>query len=146
MDKERLRTVLGPGADRYLRKFAKIEHVHGWVPGWNTAAFLHSTAWLWYRRMYGWSLLNLCAPLLLLLFLVFVVQWFVSERYLNAISVVVAALYGLFVFGAVPAYADSFYYRFLKRRHWRGKPPSRWTLAGAILLVALPIAIAYSLA
>jgi polyferredoxin len=146
MDSERLRTVLGPRKDRYLAKFARTEHVRGWVPGWNTAAFLHSTAWLWYRRMYGWSLLNLFAPVLLLFVLVFVVQWFVPESSMNAITAVTGALYGLFMFVAVPVYADTFYYRFLKRRHWRGKPPSPWTLAGAILLIVVPLAIAYAAA
>ncbi|MGH8765255.1 MAG: hypothetical protein ACRET8_06025, partial [Burkholderiales bacterium] len=101
MDTERLRTVLGPRRDRYLAKFARIERVRGWVPGWNTAAFLHSTAWFWYRRMYGWSLLNLFAPLLLLAFLLFVVQWLLPDRYIGPTGTALAFLYLVFVFGLV---------------------------------------------
>ncbi|MGH8766496.1 MAG: hypothetical protein ACRET8_12340, partial [Burkholderiales bacterium] len=89
--------------------------------------------------MYGWSLLNLFAPLLLLAFLLFVVQWLVPDRYISPTGTALAFLYLVFVFGLVPVYADVFYYRHLKRRYWRQKPPSAWTLAGAIVLIVVPL-------
>src|SRR5512135_650176 len=78
MDPEALRTAIGRNAPHYLAHFERMQRSgRTWLPGWNSAAFLHSTGWFWYRRMYGWALLNLAAPVLLLLLLVFVVRWLV---------------------------------------------------------------------
>ena len=139
-----MRAAIGPRAERYLKSFERIERAGGWAPGWNSAAFLHSSAWLWYRRMYGWSLLNLFAPLLLGMLFVFGLQFVLPKEMHEAAWTALAIGYVVFTFLVVPVLADAFYYRRLKRREFAVRPPTGWTLAGALLLVmALPAYLVY---
>ena len=142
--REKMRAAVGPRADRYLKSFERIERSGGWAPGWNAAAFVHSSAWLWYRRMYGWSLLNLFAPLLLGALFVFGLRRILPESVLEVAWTVLAVGYFAFTFVAVPVLADTFYFRRLKRRDFAVKPPTGWTLAGALLVVmVLPSYMVY---
>ena len=111
-----------------------------WAPGWNWAAFLHSTGWFWYRRMYGWSILNLIAPVLVTVSLTLVVQGMVPESYQSHVFGAGLVAYFLFVFLVVPAFADSLY------RQVARKPPSWLTALGALLIIAIPACIAYAVA
>jgi len=144
MNVEELRAAIGRNADRYLRRFERIAASDGgWVPGWNSAVFVHSTAWFCYRRMYGWAFLNLFAPFLLLFGVVFVGGWLAPGANLDRALVVVAAAYLLAVFVVVPVCADAIYFQ--RIRAGRCKPPSIWTALGAagcvIAWMALVIAM-----
>ena len=109
-----------------------------WAPGWNWAAFLHSTGWFWYRRMYGWSILNLIAPVLVTVSLTLAVQGMVPENYRSHVFGAGLIAYFLFVFFVVPVFADS-----LCRQGVR-KPPSWATALGALLIIVIPACIAYA--
>ena len=156
MDTERWRAAIGPRADDYLKRFEKIKRAGGgWSPGWNSAACLHSTGWFWYRRMYGWALLNFFGPVLLLvllgfvnMLLVFVDEWIGPNRNLGtqvamtAIGYLVAVFvpgYLATVFVLLPVYADSIYFRHLKRKNLTATRPSAWTALGAFGLALVPL-------
>jgi hypothetical protein len=66
---------------RYLKHFERMQaRDRAWLPGWNFAAFLHSTGWFWYRRMYAWSILNLLAPLFYVLFITLALRPLVPDE------------------------------------------------------------------
>ena len=144
MDPEALRAAIGRNATHYLAHFERMQRSgRTWLPGWNSAAFLHSTGWFWYRRMYGWALLNLAAPVLLLLLLVFVVRWLVpADEGMDAVAAYAFVAYLVLVFLVLPVFADSLYLRGLLRAR-APKPPSAWTALGTLLIVALPGGLAY---
>jgi Pilin (bacterial filament) len=128
-----------PLSGHYLRHFERMRACNrAWLPGWNFAAFLHSTGWFWYRRMYAWSLLNLIAPLLLLLVLVFAVRWLVSDDVMVMVLAAAGIAYLIAVFVLLPLYADSLYLHRLMREGKAPKPPSVFTALGALLLIAIP--------
>lgn len=136
------RATLGRNADRYLKHFQKISASgRRWVAGWNSAAFLHSTGWFCYRRMYGWALLNLCAPWILLFALLFVGGWIAPRANLDAAALLLLAIYLACVFILVPLFADSLYYRHLVARLPQARPPSVWTALGAAASVLLYFAV-----
>ena len=84
-----VRAALGANAERYERRFTRIAAAgHRWVPGWNSAAFLHSTAWFFYRRMYVLALLNFLAPWALLVTLAVVAP----RSNLDTVALVVFAI------------------------------------------------------
>lgn len=133
-----------PLRGRYLRHFERMQAANRtWVPGWNFAAFLHSTGWFWYRRMYAWSILNLIAPVLALFLLVFVVQWLLPERGMAAAVAAIGIVYLLLVFVLLPLYADSLYLYRLKRDGKAPRPPSVFTALGALVVIVVPAYIAY---
>jgi len=137
--REKLRAGLGRNAGHYLRHFERMQSGgRTWVPGWNFAAFVHSTGWFWYRRLYGWALLNLVAPLLLLMLLTFVVQWFVPEDSMGFATAAAGIAYLGLSFVLAPVYADSLYLYRLKRGGVAPRPPSSWTALGALLIIAIP--------
>ncbi|HUK05408.1 MAG TPA: pilin [Burkholderiales bacterium] len=147
MDPESLRAAFGRNGGRYLRHFERMQHAgRTWLPGWNFAAFLHSTGWFWYRRMYGWSLLNLTAPLLLLFALVFGVRWLVSGDGMGVALAATGVAYLLSVFVLLPLYADSLYLARLRREGKAPRPPSALTAIGALALIAIPGWMAYAAA
>jgi type IV pilus assembly protein PilA len=127
-DTAQLRAALGANADQYRRRFDRIEASgRRWLPGWNSAAFLHSTAWFFYRRMYLFALLNFLAPWILLFALVFMG---------GSATPVLVVFGGYFagVFILIPLFADSIYYRHLAARLAKARPPSLWTALGATAL------------
>jgi type IV pilus assembly protein PilA len=133
-----------PLQGRYLRHFERMQAANRtWLPGWNLAAFLHSTGWFWYRRMYAWSILNLIAPILLLLLLIFVVQWFVPEGGMGYAMAAAGVAYLGLSFVLLPLYADSLYLYRLKRDGRPPKPPSAFTALGALVVIVVPAYIAY---
>jgi type IV pilus assembly protein PilA len=136
-----------PLRGRYAGHFERMKASgRSWLPGWNWAAFLHSTGWFWYRRMYAWSLLNLVAPVLLLFLLIFVVQWFVPEGGMGIAMAAAGVLHLLLVFVLLPLFADSLYlYRYAKDGQ-APKPPSSFTAAGAAMLIVVPAAMAWAVA
>jgi hypothetical protein len=141
---EKLRAAFGRNAGHYLKHLERLRRAdRTWLPGWNVAAFLHSTGWLWYRRMYGWSILNLIAPVLLLLLLIFVVQWFVPEGGMGYAMAAAGVAYLFLSFVLVPAYADSLYLYRLKRNGKLPAPPSAWTGFGALLVIVVPALMVY---
>lgn len=134
-----------PLGARYLRHFERMRaQDRTWVAGWNFAAFLHSTGWFWYRRMYGWSLLNLMAPVLCLLLLVFVVQWLVPEGAMGTAVAATGVVYLLAVFVLLPMYADSLYLARLQRGGTAPRPPSAFTALGALVIIVVPGYIVYA--
>jgi hypothetical protein len=134
-----------PLRGRYAGHFERMKASgRRWLPGWNWAAFLHSTGWFWYRRMYAWSLLNLVAPVLLLFLLIFVVQWFVPEGGMGIAMAAAGVLHVLLVFVLLPLFADSLYlYRYAKDGR-APKPPSYLTAAGALVVIVVPAAMAWA--
>ena len=142
--REKLRAGLGRNAGHYLRHFERMQSSgRTWVPGWNFAAFLHSTGWFWYRRLYGWALLNLVAPLLLLMLLIFVVQWFVPEGSMGFAMAAAGIAYLGLSFVLAPLYADSLYLYRRKRGGSAPRPPSLLTAFGALLLIVIPAWMIY---
>lgn len=136
-DEAQWRAALGRNADRYLKHFQRISASgRRWMPGWNSAAFLHSSGWFCYRRMYGWAFLNLFAPWILLIGLVFIGGWIAPAVNLDALALALLVVYLICVFVPVPIFADSLYYRHLAARLQKAKPPSIWTgtSAGALVL------------
>jgi hypothetical protein len=88
-----------PLRGRYLRHFERMQaRDRSWLPGWNFGAFLHSTGWFWYRRMYAWSVLNLIAPVLFIFLLVVVVQGLLPESAREVGVAVLGIAYLLLVF------------------------------------------------
>ena len=142
---ERWRAAIGRNAERYVGRFKRIEEAGGWAPGWNMAAFLHSTGWFCYRRMFGWALLNLSAPFVLLFALVITARAFAPSANLDYPLLILAAAYLLAVFVLVPRFADSIYYRSLRARLADAqsvpRPPSVWTEVGGFALGAVWFAI-----
>ena len=142
MEPERWRAAIGPRADRYLKRFEKIERAGGgWVPGWNVAACLHSTGWFWYRRMYDWAWVNFFAPVLMLVPLVPVSIWMGPEVNLATAAAIIATGYLATVFVLLPMYADSIYFRHLKKRERKDPAalrPSAWTALGAFGIALVP--------
>ena len=133
-----------PLSGHYLRHFERMQaRNRTWVPGWNFAAFLHSTGWFWYRRMYGWSLLNLMAPIFCLFLLVFVVQWLVPEGDMGTAVAATGVVYLLAVFVLLPLYADSLYLARFRREGKAPRPPSVFTAFGALAIIVVPGYIAY---
>lgn len=130
----RLRGAVGRNAERYLRVFERIAAKGGWAPGWNTAAFLHSTAWFCYRRMYGWAVLNLLAPFITIAISLAVAV--VLREYADLLVFFALVIYLLLVFVWVPVYADSLYYRSISKRladpQATPRPPSAWTALGGL--------------
>ena len=143
---ERWRAAIGANADRYLRHFRRIRDAGGWAAGWNTAAFLHSTGWFWYRRMYGWSGFNALAPFLVLALLL-TLGMAAPRSNLDTIAAIVGLAYVVAVFVLIPVIADSIYYRQLGKRladpRATPPPPSALTLIGALGMGALWLCIVY---
>jgi hypothetical protein len=114
-----------------------------WIPGWNIAAFLHSTGWFWYRRMYAWSILNLLAPLFYVLFITLALRPIVPDEQMGHAIAASGIAYLLLVFVLVPVFADSLYLA----GHLRGgkvpKPPSAFTAIGAVLIIVVPAYVAW---
>ena len=131
--------AIGPNADRYMRVFDRIaQKGGGWVPGWNMAAFLHSTGWFCYRRMYGFAFINLLA--LGLLWINELFEGFLVLLLHPVPGGMLIGAYGLIAFVVVPVFADSLYFRHLKKRlasacdqYENGTTygPSKWTEVGA---------------
>lgn len=114
-ERDRWRSAIGANADRYLAIFDRISAAGGWRAGWNLAAFLHSTGWFCYRRMYGWAFLNLFG--LPLLFYAVVATWGAfAQEYSVFVFLFPVIVYLVMVWVLVPLFADSLYYRSLKRR------------------------------
>src|SRR5262245_23040024 len=142
----RWRAAIGANAERYLQRFRRIRDAGGWAVGWNTAAFLHSTGWFWYRRMYGWAGFNALAPFLVLALLL-AIGMAAPRSSLDSITVIVGLAYVAAVFVLLPVLADSIYYRQLGKRladpRATPRPPSALTLAGAIGMGVLWLCIVY---
>jgi type IV pilus assembly protein PilA len=143
---ERWRLAIGANADRYLGRFRRINAAGGWATGWNMAAFLHSTGWFWYRRMYTWAAFNLLAPFLVLALLLGI-GLLVPRSNLDSVAGLFALVYVVAVFVLVPIVADSIYYRQLGSRladpRAEPRPPSALTLMGALGMGLLWLCIIY---
>jgi len=133
IETSRWEAALGRNAKHYLKAFERIRARGRWAPGWNSAAFLHSSAWFCYRRMYGLGLLNFFAPALLLIFFL--------SLHVDAALAYIAAGYLVCVFVVLPVFADSIYYEHLKERLERARPPSVWTGLAASGVVAASIGL-----
>ena len=142
---EHWRSAIGWNADYYLQRFPRIAKAGGWAPGWNMAAFLHSTGWLFYRRMFGWALLNFIAPLVLLFAVIVTAGALAPRANLDTAALVIGMVYLFAVFVLMPLFADSIYYQGLKRSHAdpqsTPRPPSAWTALGGIALGVLWVAV-----
>ena len=143
---ERWRAAIGANADRYLQRFRRIREAGGWAAGWNMAAFLHSTGWFWYRRMYGWAGFNALAPFLVLALLL-AIGMVAPRSSLDSIAAIAGLLYAVAVFILIPLIADSIYYRQLANRladpRATPRPPSAMTLVGAVGMGVLWLCIVY---
>ena len=143
---ERWRSAIGANADHYLKRFKRIGEAGGWAPGWNMAAFLHSTGWFCYRRMFGLAGLNLLAPFVLLFVLV-AVGSLVQHSNIDSFAAILGVLYLVGMFVVLPVFADSIYYRRLRARfddpRAKLKAPSALTMIGAFAAGTLWLAIVY---
>jgi hypothetical protein len=110
----------------------------GLKPGWNWWAFLHSSAWFAYRRLYFLAALNLLAPWVLLIGTLFATQGLGNDASLFAV-LAAFALYLLAAWIAVPVFADALYARRMQAAPL--KPPSAWTGAAAAAAVVLSLPI-----
>ncbi len=96
----------------YTNAFNEFENASGaWRPSWNWGAFICSSGWFFYRRMFVYGAINLA--LLLLVALPFTAHLTPEE---SAITQGVLWCYVLAAFVVVPLAANWFYYRHLKRR------------------------------
>ena len=139
------RRAIGRNADRYMKVFDRIERKGGgWVPAWNAAAFFHSTGWFCYRRMYGYAVLNLLAWPLLILGCVWFASLLKSDGNLDFAFSMLFIAYGVVVLILVPVFADSLYFRSLRKGFERARGPSveselrgpsGWTTLGALAFV-----------
>jgi hypothetical protein len=137
----------GWNAGHYRKHFERMQRAGKiWLAGWNFAAFLHSTGWFWYRRMYGWSVLNLITPVVLLLMVVSVVQWLAPGNDMKLPVAAAGACYLVLVFGLLPLYADSLYLYRLKKDGKVPRPPSILTAIGALLIIVIPALMVYVVA
>jgi type IV pilus assembly protein PilA len=143
---ERWRSAIGPNADDYLRRFKRIGDAGGWAPSWNMAAFLHSTGWFCYRRMFDWAGLNLLAPFVLLIAML-LVAFVTPHSNLDSLAGILVLLYLVVVFVLLPVLADSIYYRRLRARladpQAKVRTPSSFTMLGAFGTGALWLCIVY---
>jgi hypothetical protein len=114
-----------------------------WLAGWNFGAFLHSTGWFWYRRMYAWSLLNLIAPLIYVLFITLVLRPLLPDERMGYAVAATGIVYLLIVFVLVPVFADSLYLGPYFKEGKAPKPPSAFTAIGALVLVVVPAYMAW---
>lgn len=95
----------------YLGTFNTFENAGGaWRPSWNWGAFVCSSAWFMYRRMYAWGAINLA--LLLLVLAPLTIHLTVEETSLAYGAIIV---YALVAFLLLPAVASWMYYRLLRR-------------------------------
>ena len=100
----------------YTHIFNQFENADGaWKPSWNWAAFICSTGWFVFRRMFLFGVINLAV--LLLVALPHVVHLTSGE---STIAKGALALYAVLAFGVLPVFADWIYYLHLKRRLARG--------------------------
>jgi hypothetical protein len=91
--------------------------------------------------MNDWALVNLFAPVLMLVLLVFVSLMIGPEGTPTA-AVIIATGYLATVFVLLPVYADSIYFRHLKKRERKDLAalrPSAWTALGAVGLALAPL-------
>jgi len=143
---ERWRAAIGANAERYVQRFRRIRDAGGWAAGWNTAAFLHSTGWFWYRRMYGWAGVNALAPFLVLALLL-AIGMAAPRSSLDTIAAIAGLAYVVAMFVLVPVIADSIYYRQLGKRladpRAATHPPSAFTLLGALGMGVLWLCIVF---
>ena len=85
----------------YTSLFNQYESAEGaWKPSWNWAAFVCSTGWFFFRRMFLFGVINLA--LLLLVALPYVVHLTPGE---STIAKGALLLYAVLAFGALPATA-----------------------------------------
>jgi Pilin (bacterial filament)/Protein of unknown function (DUF2628) len=100
----------------YTRIFNQFENGDGaWKPSWNWAAFICSTGWFFFRRMFLFGAINLAV--LLMVALPHVVHLTSGEA---SIARGALAVYLVLAFGVLPFFADWIYYLHLKRRLTHG--------------------------
>jgi hypothetical protein len=140
---ERLRPAIGLSAAYYIKSFERIAARGGWALGWNLAAFLHSTAWFCFRRMYLWSAVNFFGPLLLFGAVAVLPDGSGAHPVFGTLRNVLVVGYLAAVFVVVPIFANTLYYRHLSRRLARGagsRPATVWSaLGGAALVIAVAV-------
>jgi type IV pilus assembly protein PilA len=139
--------AVGPRAEYYLALFEKFEHAgEHWVASWNWPAFFCSSAWFAYRRMNGYSFLNLFLPVPAALLILVVNQ--------PASQWVLVITYLIFSYGVIPKYANAIYHRHLKSRIRRvttsedpaktsalPSPPSAMSTANAFVTAVVTLGI-----
>ena len=100
----------------YTNLFNQYEGAEGaWKPSWNWAAFVCSTGWFFFRRMFLFGAINL--GVLLAAVLPHAVHLTSGEA---TIAKGALLLYAVLAFGVLPVFADWIYYLHLKRRLARG--------------------------
>ena len=153
MDKEQLRTAIGPRADFYLRRFETFASSgRQWTPSWNWPAFFFSTAWFSWRRMDGYGIANFFLPIPFVLSL-----YIASHEGEKFWAIALVAIYIAVAYVLVPVYANALYHRHLQAQLRRAaeateraaakpkslpRPPSIWTLLAAILSGAFAFVLA----
>ncbi len=96
----------------YTRLFNQYEGAAGaWKPSWNWAAFVCSTGWFFFRRMFLFGAINLAVLLLVLL-----PRTVHLTSFETTIANAALGVYVVMAFGVLPVVADWLYYRHLKNR------------------------------
>lgn len=125
----------------YISTFNVLENTDGaWRPSWNWAAFVCSTGWFFYRRMFVYGAVNLA---LLLLVLVPQSMHLTPEESAWAGKLLIA--YVVIGFAVIPLLADWLYYRYLRRRVAAGSAAAPSLISFGMAAAAMTAAAAASI-
>lgn len=123
----------------YIGTFNTFENVEGaWRPSWNWAAFLCSTGWFFYRRMFVHGAIN---QALLLLAVVPQAMHLTPEE--SGVAGALLIAYAAVSLAVLPVCANWLYYRHLKQRVAAGRaaPPDLASFIAGAVAMALAAAV-----
>jgi Tfp pilus assembly protein PilE len=113
-DEDYYKAIIGPGnQEYYLERFFRFDDEGRILPTWNWSAFLVTSYWLLYRKMWVQAAIYFIIPLLLLA--LFWVIGFVVGRGSGFLITLGNFLYLAAVFVGVPMYANAAYYKHCKK-------------------------------
>jgi Tfp pilus assembly protein PilE len=113
-DEAYYKAIIGPkNQEYYLEHFFRFDDEGKILPGWNWSAFLVTSYWLLYRKMWVHAAIYFVIPLLLLA--LFWVVGFVVGRGSGFLITLGDFLYLAAVFVGVPMYANALYYKHCKK-------------------------------
>lgn len=103
--------AIGRNSDYYLPKFQRFDE-GGSKVGWHWPAFLVTSWWFIYRKMFGLGILNLCIPLVTLIVVAIVVGAAKPSRTVAAAIAILLLLAPGFLFSM---FANSLYWRHIRK-------------------------------
>jgi len=164
-DTELWAAAIGPRNTKYYLSRFEAQLRRGTLSHWNWAALIVTTPWLIYRRMSGWALAYLLAPLLLGPLIgatIAVAAWFPESWVMAVIANLFAVVGGFAYWLAPPMFANSLYFshcrELIQRESLRaesreallvniarnGGTRNRWLMLGAFaILMGVAAGLAY---